>query len=67
MGFSSQTSERICLKSSSLVRKDDENFNKNYQHEELKQAGGLRDSESSYRSYKKDDSNFSETEPRVKF
>ena len=30
LGFSSQTSERICLKMSSLVINDEENFNKNY-------------------------------------
>lgn len=52
---------------SSLVIKDDDNFNKHYNHEESKQAGGLRESANSYRSYKKDDGIFSETEPRVKF
>jgi len=48
---------------SSLIIKDEDNCTKISHHEESNQAGGLRDSATSYRSYKKDD----ETEPRVKF
>jgi len=49
----------------SLVITDEDN--QAYQHEEKNTSGKLPDSATSYTSYKKDESTFSESEPRVKF